>query len=87
MVDVDALGVDAERREGVALDGQFLGGGGDSGVADQEVWHTRKYVPLGGVTRGIFSGGSYGDPSAPWLLAPRMIMVLAVGGSSSGTPC
>jgi hypothetical protein len=48
VVDVGALRVDAERLQGVALGGQVLGIGGDAGVADLELGHARKCVPLGG---------------------------------------
>lgn len=34
VIDVDALGIDAERRESVTLRGQVLLVGGDSGIAD-----------------------------------------------------
>ena len=44
VVDGDALGVPAERREGVALRGEVLGVGGDARVADQQLGHLAKCV-------------------------------------------
>jgi hypothetical protein len=48
VVDVDPLGLDAERLERVALGGQVLGVRGDAGVADLESGHARKCVPYTG---------------------------------------
>jgi hypothetical protein len=39
VVDVDAFGLDAERLEGVALDGEVVAVGRDAGVADLELGH------------------------------------------------
>jgi hypothetical protein len=46
VVDVDALGLDAEGSEGVALGGEILGVGGDAGVTDLESGHSPKCVPF-----------------------------------------
>ena len=59
MVDVDALGLDAERLEAVALSGEILGVGGDAGVADLELGHAAKWLLSAmGVPVGV-----------PWVLA------------------
>jgi hypothetical protein len=46
MIDVDALLLDAERLQGVALGGEVLRVGGDARVADLELGHTPKCVPF-----------------------------------------
>jgi hypothetical protein len=48
VVDVDALRVDAERLEAVALGGESLGVGRDAGVADQQSGHATMCVPFAG---------------------------------------
>jgi hypothetical protein len=44
VVDVDALGRDAEHLEGVALSCEVLLVGGDAGVADVQAGHAREYA-------------------------------------------
>jgi len=51
VIDVDALGIDAERRESVTLRGQVLLVGGDSGIADL-LW----IASVGGVILRTVSG-------------------------------
>jgi hypothetical protein len=48
VVDVDAVRLDAERLEAVALGGEVLGVGGDARVADQQFRHGSKCVPYVG---------------------------------------
>jgi hypothetical protein len=48
VVDVDALGLNAARPEGVALGGEVLRIGEDAGVVDLQSRHDPKYVPFVG---------------------------------------
>ncbi len=59
-VDVDALGLHAEGAEGLALRGEVLAVGADSGVADLDRGHGRSISGCPTLT-GHCAGGSYGN--------------------------
>ena len=62
MVDVDPLGRDAERGEGVALSGEVLGVGGAAGVADQQSGH-RGSLPVMAPSPELFTEPGLRDTS------------------------
>jgi hypothetical protein len=59
VVDVDALGGDAERGEGVSLGSEVLALGGDAGVSDPQSGH-RASVPYDVPERDFNTDGSIG---------------------------
>ncbi len=56
VVDVDAFGGRAERREGATLGGEVLGVGGDPRVADQQLGHLANLCPVSRTVTGHFTG-------------------------------
>jgi hypothetical protein len=78
VVDVDALGLDAEGSEGVALGGEILGVGGDAGVTDLESGHAPKCVP--------FVGRSPAYITEPPLRHASPSLYAEVPGQASGVP-
>src|SRR5205085_9374285 len=81
VIDVDPVGCDTERGEGVALRGEILFVGGDPGVADQQSAHPGS-VPVDIPSSGISPGGSYGNRRA----APTFDGPMRRGCPGGGSP-
>jgi hypothetical protein len=79
VVDVYAVGFDAEGSQGVALGGEVLGVGGDAGVADQEFGHALKCVPFVGRSPAHIT-----EPPLRHTHPPRSAVVLAQGDGCAG---